>query len=207
MELTLNKKSKELAEFIGIMLGDGNIWEKEGGYYYISVAGDSEKDKDYLENYVNPLFKKLFGKKMNIKVSKKSKSMHLYIGDKNIVFTLKHFGLKSGNKKKNNVSIPLWIFRDKEYLKACLRGLIDTDGSVCPITGRNYPYIWFSSNILNIRKSFGVGMKKLGFKTSKWKSKKDKPSDIYIGNKGDIKKYIETISFKNRRHLDKLMPR
>ena len=202
-KLILNRKSEELAEFIGIILGDGNIWEKRG-YYYICIAGDSKKDRDYLINYVNPLFKKLFNKKMNIKKNEKNNTMYLCVGDKSIVFTLKKFGLVSGNKKINNVKIPDWIFESKSYLKACIRGLIDTDGSVCPITGRNYPYIWFSSNIENIRKTFSLAMEKLKFKTSKWNIRENRTPDIYIGNKKDIKKYIETISFKNQRHLSKL---
>ena len=47
-------------------------------------------------------------------------------------------------------------------------------------------------------------MKKLGFKISNWNMQENKASDIYIGNKEDIKKYLETISFKNKRNLDKL---
>ena len=203
-KIVLEEKSKELAEFIGIMIGDGNIWENDKGYYYINISGNLEKDKDYLINYVNPLFKKLFKREMNIKINQKNKSIYLYIGDKNIVFTLKNFGLKSGNKKKNNIKIPRWIFEDKEYLRCCIRGLIDTDGCVCPITGRDYNYIWFSSGIENIRTDFNKAMKKLGFKTSKWSIKEGRTPDIYIGSKKEIKRYIETISFKNRRNLDKL---
>jgi intein/homing endonuclease len=157
-KLVLNKKSNNLAELVGILLGDGNLWERKGGYYYISIAGDSEKDKDYLLNYVNPLFESLFNKKLNVKVSNQKKGMYLYLGDKNILFTLKNFGLKSGNKKKNNVGIPLWIFEKEEYLKACIKGLMDTDGSLCPITGRDYPYIWFSSAIENLRLDYFLGL-------------------------------------------------
>jgi intein/homing endonuclease len=206
-KLVLNKKSNNLAELVGILLGDGNLWERKGGYYYISIAGDSEKDKDYLLNYVNPLFESLFNKKLNVKVSNQKKGMYLYLGDKNILFTLKNFGLKSGNKKKNNVGIPLWIFEKEEYLKACIKGLMDTDGSLCPITGRDYPYIWFSSAIENLRLDFSKAMKILKIKTSKWNIRKDRTPEIYIGNKKDIQKYIETINFKNKRHLNKLTPR
>lgn len=202
--LLLKNKSEELAEFIGIMMGDGNIWENDKGYYYVDIAGNLKKDKEYLINYVNPLFKRLFGKEMNIKINEKNNCIHLYLGDKNIVFTLKSFGLKSGDKKKNNIRIPKWIFKNNEYLKCCIRGLIDTDGYVCPITGRDYNYIWFSSGIENVRKDFGRAMNRLGFKISKWNMRENKVSDIYLGNKEDIKKYIETISFKNQRNLDKL---
>jgi hypothetical protein len=48
-------------------------------------------------------------------------------------------------------------------------------------------------------------MKKLKIKTSKWSLKKNKTPDIYIGGKEDIRKFMNTISFKNKRNLDKLM--
>ncbi len=205
--MLIKEPSPELAELIGIILGDGNIWiRKRSHHYYLTICGDKEKDKDYLLNYVKPLFKKLFNKELNIREHKTNKELFLYKGDKDVVFTLGHFGLAPGNKKKNNVTIPSWILKSEEYLKACIRGLIDTDGSLCPITGRDYPYIWFSSSIEKLRERFKLAMNKLGFKTSKWNIRKNGKADIYIGNKKDIEKYIKTISFKNQRHLSKLMP-
>jgi len=46
--------------------------------------------------------------------------------------------------------------------------------------------------------------KKLGFKTSKWNIRENRTPEVYIGSKEMIKKYIETINFKNKRHLSKL---
>ena len=51
-KLLIDKTSKELAELVGIILGDGNIWCKGGGYYYLRICGDSEKDKEYFINYI-----------------------------------------------------------------------------------------------------------------------------------------------------------
>lgn len=202
--LLIKKPSKELAELIGIILGDGNIWCKKEGYYYVRICGDAEKDRDYLLNYVKPLFEKLFKKKMHLIKHSTHKELFISIGNKDVVFTLNHFGLPSGNKKKNNVGIPNWILESNEYIKACIRGLIDTDGSVCPITGRDYPYIWFSCNIENLRKTFKIAMEKIGFNTSKWNIREGRTPDTYIGKKELIKKYIQTISFKNKRHLSKI---
>ena len=80
------------------------------------------------------------------------------------MYTLNNFGIKPGNKKQNNVGIPNWIFDSKKYLRACIRGLIDTDGGVCAITGRNYSYIWFNSDIPNLRKTFSEAMQLLEIK-------------------------------------------
>jgi len=219
-ELLIKEESEELAELIGIILGDGNIWVRKP-YYYLTIVGDSKKDRNYLLNYVKPLFRKLFNKELHVRTHKSNNELFIYTGSKNVIFTLRHFGLTSGDKKKNNIKIPSWIFKSNKYIKACIRGLIDTDGCVCPITGRNYPYIWFSCGIENLRKSFDLAMKKLGIKTSNWNidtkcfcthecfmtvnivSNKRHTWPIF---KEMIKKYMQTISFKNKRHLTKMMP-
>lgn len=208
--LLVENPSTELAELIGIVLGDGNLWVKKEGYYYIRICGDSEKDRDYLINYVNPLFESLFKMKLYIRKHNKSKELFLVKGSKDVVFTLNHFGVPSGDKKRNNIKIPCWILDSKEYTKACIRGLIDTDGSVFPITGRNYPYIWFSSNIPNLRKSFEIAMKNLGFKLSKWNFRKGHAAETYIANKIMIERFFKEICFSNKKHLKKFqgfMPR
>lgn len=202
-KLLINKPSKKLAELIGIILGDGNIWTKKG-FHYIRICGDCEKDKEYLSNYAKPLFENLFKTKMQIYCQKDKNVMYISKGSRDVVFTLNKFGLKSGNKKQNNQGIPKWIFKDKEYLKACIRGLIDTDGCLCPITGRDYNYIWFSCGIKKLREDFQKAMGLLGFKISKWNIREGRTPDTYIGKKELIKKYIQTISFKNQRHLHKI---
>lgn len=40
----------------------------------------------------------------------------------------KALGLPVGNKIKNSVEIPEWIFGRKPYLIKCLKGLFETDG-------------------------------------------------------------------------------
>jgi len=49
------------------------------------------------------------------------KDMGLCIGSK--------MGLCIGSKVRNQVDIPLWIKESDTYIKSCLRGLFDTDGS------------------------------------------------------------------------------
>ena len=56
--ITIPPKSEGLAEFIGILLGDGNIWIQKNGTntnYQLKIAGDLTEDNDYLSNYVKPL--------------------------------------------------------------------------------------------------------------------------------------------------------
>lgn len=101
------------------------------------------------------------------------------------------------------MKIPSWIFKRKNYLKACIRGLIDTDGSVCPITGRNYSYIWFSSDISNLRRGFDKAVKILNIHTSKWNFLDGHAPEVYIGGKASIERFFKDVGFSNPKHLRK----
>ncbi|MBI4035707.1 LAGLIDADG family homing endonuclease [Candidatus Daviesbacteria bacterium] len=60
-------------------------------------------------------------------------------------------GLSLGNKVCLQVGVPNWILSKEDYIKACIRGLIDTDGSFVlhryTIKGKiyTYPKISFSN--------------------------------------------------------------
>jgi hypothetical protein len=196
----VNKPSVELAEFIGIMLGDGNLNRYN---YQIRVCGHNINSRQYFFNYIMPLANKLFDIKFNVYERPRYHQIYLVKSNKNLFYTLIKFGLVPGNKKLNNVTIPKWIFRDKKYLKACIRGLVDTDGTVCPITGRNYSYIWFKSGIPNLRNSFSKAMEILGYKTAKWSG--NLTPQTYIGKKELIRKYYKEIKFKNPYHIKRFM--
>ena len=55
----------KLAEFLGIMFGDGSSYRREIGTkirdYQIRIAGHLIDDKEYLTRFVKPLAKNLFG--------------------------------------------------------------------------------------------------------------------------------------------------
>lgn len=127
-------ESRNLAELFGIILGDGHIDNIKIGKkircYCITISGDSIKDKDYLEEHIPNLLDKLFRERGHISYSKNSQSISLKIHGKNLVDFVMGKGLKSGNKKLNNQAIPKWILNNKGYLVSCIRGLVDTDGSI-----------------------------------------------------------------------------
>lgn len=169
----------------------------------MKIAGNSETDRDYLLGYVKPLFQKLFNIDLGIYKHKVNKELFLTKGSKDLVFTLKYYGLKSGDKIKQGNRIPGWIFQSEDYLKACIRGLIDTDGTVLPITGRNYSYIWFTCGNPHLREDFQKAMGLLGYKISKWNF--SRTPETYIGQKELIRKYYKDIGFSNVKHQNRFM--
>src|SRR3989338_671391 len=73
--ISIPKRGENLAEFIGIMLGDGNIFSYRKGkkisVHSVRIAGNSGADRDYIEHFVAPLSEKLFGIKSHIVFHKK----------------------------------------------------------------------------------------------------------------------------------------
>ncbi|MBS3172356.1 hypothetical protein J4438_02135 [Candidatus Woesearchaeota archaeon] len=201
-------KNERLAEFVGIMLGDGNITKYKSKInnncdYSICIAGNYEKDFDYLTVYVSNLIIELFNTKPPFYRQKNTNGMKIYVRSKRLVLFLESIGLVPGHKKRNNVKIPDWIFSKKEFMTACLRGLIDTDGCVCPLPKKDYPCIWFKSAIPNLRESFDKLVSELGIIMTNWTIKKNTPQ-IYIYRKEMVIKYIQEIGFSNLKHKQKL---
>jgi len=195
IEIIFPKESPKLAEFMGIMLGDGNSNRIENLTYTIKISGHIQNDRDYLLNYVNPLARELFGIDFGFYPSKKN-SLNLTKGSKQLVKIIEYYGLPPGNKKKNNVGIPSWIFRNNKLKEACLRGLIDTDGCVYKCgNGSLFPRINFCSKIEQLKTDFRELVQSLGFHPTPWNGK-----NIMIYRKTDIFKYQKEIGFSNPYH-------
>lgn len=132
------KKNSDVAEFIGIMLGDGNIWKNQ-----IKIFFDKRNQK-YI-SYVYHLSKKIFGIKFRHNVNRETNQANLYCYNQYITQKLIDLGLKKGNKIKNQIGIPEWIKLNKTYSKRCVKGLIDTDGCIYKCKREKQIYIKFTN--------------------------------------------------------------
>lgn len=132
-EIPSIEKDENLAELIGVILGDGHIQEyisnneRHVGSYFIEITLH-EEEKELIDR-VRTLLESKTGKKFR-KYKKKGKAIRLVVYSKDLVQKLKNLGLETGNKTKNQVKVPERIKKDKKYSKKCLRGLIDTDGAI-----------------------------------------------------------------------------
>ncbi|MFA5333677.1 MAG: LAGLIDADG family homing endonuclease [Candidatus Nanoarchaeia archaeon] len=194
-------KSKELAELIGIILGDGCLYFNSIGSYSVKIAGHLILEKDYLINFVKPLIDKLFNIKSNIEI--KTHEMLVSVYSKELILKLEEFGLKRGNKVKNNIGIPEWIMNENEFLKPCIRGLIDTDGSIFKMSNKNPNLlrIGFKNHSIKLLNDTREGLIQLGFNPSKIITN----SHFFISRQNEIKKYIKTITFNNIKHTNRYL--
>jgi len=203
VKLLLEQRDENLAELIGIILGDGNLYVNSNhGVYLVRVSGHALDDKEYLTTHVSGLFRSLFNKVPSLYLHSKPdehNELFVQVQSKDLIHTLVHHGLLIGNKVQNNVSVPRWILDNRSFMAACVRGLLDTDGCVAPKTKKHpLPSIWFSSSIPNLRKDFSFMLKQLGFSPSKWTQRKN--AQCCLGKQEEVRTYLNTIGFNNSKH-------
>jgi len=152
--------SKELAEFIGVMLGDGGIYQNQ-----ITIVIDSRDS--LLKDHIKNLFRNLFGLDLHEYKQKNQNAVKLYKCNKELVEMFLKYGLKRGDKIKNEVSIPSWIKSKENYIIACLRGLMLTDGCVYYCKRERKTYVKFTNRCFNLLNDFKEISSKVGFNFAK----------------------------------------
>lgn len=130
-EVILPIYSESLAEFFGIMMGDGGI----NNPWQANITVNSVADALY-SKYISALCKKLFGTEPTLRKRKGRNTLVISLASTSIVDFLVLNGLPRGNKLQNGLSIPEWILKKSSYRKACVRGLMDTDGCIFVHTHR-----------------------------------------------------------------------
>ena len=201
-EVTIPTKSDNLAELFGILIGDGGITR-----YQVNITLNKETDGEY-SKYVVKLVKKLFQIKPNVYPVKNSKAINISISRKSLSDFLYQNGLKIGHKLNNDVSIPKWIHSSPTYKTNCLKGMVDTDGSVVieKHTINNNEYAYPRLNFTSYsRKLIAQAYKifvDLGFHPKIRRSGKS----IQLEKIDEICNYFETIGSNNPKHLERIKP-
>jgi len=182
-----------LAEFIGIMLGDGFI---KSNKTQLGIALNSETDHSYAL-FIQSLIEKLFNLNSSMLSNGKDKCITVLVSSRNLTEFMIDKGLKPGNKVLNQSDVPSWVNLKKQYKIACLRGLMDTDGSfysyshcvngntyknyALDFTNHSLPLIHAVNNILN---DIGCFPRFAKFK-------------VVLNKKRDIKRYIDIVGTSN----------
>jgi hypothetical protein len=188
-------KSDDLAEFVGIMLGDGGM-----SAYQLSVTLHSVDDFEY-GKYVQKLMYKLFGVKTSVYYRKDMQAHSIVLSRKKAVDYMCSLGLVVGNKVYQKIKIPDWILENEEYSLACLRGLMDTDGSIYlhtyQVNNKVYRYkkICFSSASAPLRKDVQFILHRFGSAAT------CSGTNVRIDAISDVKRYIDIVGSHNPKHL------
>lgn len=179
------KRDPRLAEFIGVVLGDGHIhkFPRTESLEILSNANNSGFIKRYKD-----LVKIIFGKKATVSTKGESNCTRIRIYEKHIS---KRLNIPAGNRNKLNIQIPPWIWGKKELLISCLRGLYEAEGSFC-VHKPTYTYklIFYNYNKSLLNFVF-TALKKLGFHPHKSQKK------IQISRKDEVYRCKNLINFRH----------
>ena len=195
--INIPKKNILLAEFFGILLGDGGISK-----YQVGITLNNQTDNDY-GKWIIEIIDKLFKVKTNTNIYNKN-TLQLTVSGKNLINFLLQNGLYQGSKIQNQVDIPKWIINNVKFTKACIRGLIDTDGCVYidKHKYKNYYYqnicIDFTNASMPLLNSVYNSLIRLSFSPKKYSR------SIKLRREMDVKKYFEEIGSSNPKHIKKL---
>lgn len=189
--------SQELAEFVGIVLGDGGVTKNQ-----IKITLHSIDDFEY-SIFVGRLMEKLFGVVPGKHIRPDCQAINITVSRVLLVkFCTEQLGLKIGNKISQQVNVPDWVVKNDKFAVACLRGLIDTDGCLIihkyKSKGKYYTYkkIGFTSRSAPLLKSVSLILSGLNIKhrvAGKY--------DIRIEAGKDVELYFKLVGTNNPKHL------
>lgn len=190
--------SRALAEFCGIMLGDGGLTKAQ-----VRISLHREDDREYVL-YVSELVFRLFGIVPSVLLNKDDAACDVCVSRVELVRYLQsHAQLLIGNKVAQQVDVPLWIKEKPSFRIACLRGLLDTDGCVFThkyhVNGKQYTYkkISFTSKSKPLLVFFYETLVQLGMRPRYTKNR----SGVRLESKKDTKRYFELVGSHNDKHL------
>ena len=189
------KRNLELAEFIGIVMGDGGISD-----YQAVVTLHDTTDLEY-GTFVVRLAEKLFGVRPSVYHHAKYAANNIVISRRELVRFLHRTGLPIGNKVRQQFDIPGWIKKSKKLSVACVRGLVDTDG--CVIVHRyrvraklyRYKKLSFTSRSRPLQQSVAEILTDLGMHV------RIAGYDVRLDSIADMQKYFALIGTHNPKHL------
>lgn len=190
------RKNIFLAEFIGILFGDGHV-----GKYQTTITLDSKTDAEYID-FIVAKIQKHFGIVPGIRKRKNARAIEICVSSISFSRQMVFYGMKEGNKIKGDFRIPYWIFVSRTYLKVFIRGLFDTDGSVYmdrKIVGdKSYMYsgIAITSASADLRSDIMRALQQLGFSPTCTA----KQNSIFLRTRKDVDSYFSKVGSDNPKH-------
>ena len=183
-----SKKSEDFCELIGILLGDGHISKING---CVTISLNSELEERYKNERIIPLINSLFKIRPLFRKIKNKRNIQVFLYSEKVLDFLTNLGLPSGKRTLNpRNKIPNFIFQDKRLLKACLRGLFDSEGS---LSHRHHRAIRLSiyNNSPFLLSSIFKAFKKLGYNSIR------KEYSVRLNRTSEIRRFFREIGTRN----------
>ncbi len=210
----------ELAEDVGYHIGDGYMksWKNKWSFKYdFCYTGHSIDDRDYIFSVLLPRKLALFNlTKYRISERLDRKELSIRFRSKAIL-TFYKYTTGVQESPKNNICVPKWIFSNKNFTKAFLRGLFDSDGSVTFLKKYKqlnyYPVIRLCTiskllfnDVISLLSNLNIKCAKLEYKRldKRYADRIFMRYDIDINGVKGLNNWMEKIGFRNPKHLSKI---
>ncbi len=189
--------SERLAEFMGIMAGDGHL-----ARYQVLMSTHSQTDYAHA-CFVAKLGEELFGIKAKITNRKDENTTTVVFSSRTMSESIERLGMPAGNKLKNGLSIPDWILTSNDYKKAYIRGLFDTDGCIFldkhAVKHKIYAHTgWMiTSASIDFRKQIVLVLNQLGYHPTCQPTQ----MSVFLRRQKEVWRYFHEIGSSNDKHL------
>lgn len=198
--VALPDESKELAEMLGIVYGDGGI----GNPWQVVISLNSIADAEYSICVVN-LVKKLFSISPALRKRPNQNTLVVVLTSTTVVDFLVQKGAARGSKLLKRQDIPGWIIGNEEYLKFFIRGLVDTDGCLYihkhNTKGKRYANIGLCFTNYSTKLISSVAKVFLRYQLKAHVT--DLGRRIYFYDHSSIERYLQLFGSSNSRIIDK----
>lgn len=180
----LLKRDGDLAELIGVVLGDGHI-RSYPRTEELSIFSNSN-NSGFVNRY-SFLVEKIFNKKPAVTKHSGQNCTRIRIYQKHISARL---GVPFSPRGNLKITIPGWIISEKKYIVKYLRGLYEAEGSYS-VHQPTYTYkmLFANRNTAMLKNVFKL-VKKLGFHPHQSKDK------IQLSRKEEVLEFIDLIEFR-----------
>lgn len=178
-------RNDNLAELIGIILGDGNL-NKHPRTENLRITCNS-KDEGYIK-HIGDLITRVFNKSPSIRKRKDENAVSVDLYQCKISARL---NLPCGNKIRNNIGIPRWIISNKNCMFKCLKGLFETDGCFHEDAENHTRSIEFKNNCTRLRKDAYNILLKLSFNPQLGYNY------VRLAKRNEVYRFKELIDFRN----------
>lgn len=144
---------------IGVALGDGNLSNPNGRATRLRITCDKKYLK--LAYHIKTSLERLLPENKTSFVDRKKNYLDISCYS-NYWERMLGWEVGKGRKIEQAISVPRWIKKDRRYIKNCLRGLLQTDGSI--YNDRGYAMVNFVNHSKNLARDVASMITTLGYK-------------------------------------------
>lgn len=185
------KHLDHLSYIVGVALGDGNLSCPNGRAVRLRITCDVRHPKVTAE--ITKSLEKVFPKNKISKIPGPKDSYFNISVYSNKLKDYMPWKVGKGSKFEQNADVPTWIQSNKNFTKHCLRGLIQTDGSI--YSDRGYLMVNFTNNTKVLAESVIEMISSLGYKPHLYKSMQNSGNPKYtVRLSKNVEKFISEIN-------------